>query len=93
MQTEERMTCPSCGGDNPRAAAFCWRCYTSFSAPGPVQVQPTGRSVARPVARVGAPRMPDPPVTPAASGGPHSSCVSSSERWCRWWWRSGFGPC
>jgi hypothetical protein len=32
MQTEGRVTCPSCGGDNPKAAAFCWRCYASFSS-------------------------------------------------------------
>lgn len=35
MQTEERSTCPSCGGDNPKAAAFCWRCYANFpTTPG-----------------------------------------------------------
>ena len=35
MQTEERSTCPACGGDNPKAAAFCWRCYATFpTSPG-----------------------------------------------------------
>jgi hypothetical protein len=68
MQTEERSICPSCGGDNPKAAAFCWRCYASFSTP---QAGPGA-----PVSSLGAPgvsRMPIPPpsipASPVSSGG------------------------
>lgn len=48
MQTEERSICPSCGGDNPKGAAFCWRCYASF---------PTMSRMP------GAPSMPAPPAS------------------------------
>lgn len=57
MQTEERSTCPSCGGDNPKVAAFCWRCYTSLTVPG-----------ASP--RVPMPSPPSMPVPPMSSSGP-----------------------
>jgi len=70
MQTEERSICPSCGGDNPKAAAFCWRCFARMSRvpTNPTEVDPQGPEYARP----GMQRMPSPPPIPAppASGGP-----------------------
>lgn len=48
MQTEERSICPSCGGDNPKPAAFCWRCYAALSG-GPRMPRP--------------PSMPAPPTS------------------------------
>ena len=70
MQTEERSICPSCGGDNPKAAAFCWRCFASMS---PAPTNPTGVDRQGPAyARPGMQRMPSPPPIPAppASRGP-----------------------
>ncbi len=70
MQTEERSICPSCGGDNPKAAAFCWRCFASMS---PAPTDPTGLDRQGPAyARPGMQRMPSPPPisAPPASGGP-----------------------
>ena len=70
MQTEERSICPSCGGDNPKAATFCWRCFASMS---PVATNPTGVSRQGPAyAGPGMQRMPSPPPIPAppASRGP-----------------------
>jgi hypothetical protein len=68
MQTEERSICPSCGGDNPKAAAFCWRCYASFSTPqaGPSASAPSfgGQGISR--MPIPPPSMPTPPVS---SGG------------------------
>ncbi len=70
MQTEERSICPSCGGDNPKAVAFCWRCFASMSAAplNPTDVDRQGPPYARP----GMQRMPSPPPIPAppASRGP-----------------------
>jgi hypothetical protein len=70
MQTEERSICPSCGGDNPKAAAFCWRCFARMSpAPtSPSRVDHDGL----PSTRLGMERMPSPPPVPAppANGGP-----------------------
>jgi hypothetical protein len=69
MQVDEKRACPSCGGDNPASAAFCWRCYT-----------PLGRAAAAPpraglaATRAPAPAFPPPPIAtapvtePAASG-------------------------
>jgi hypothetical protein len=62
MQTEERVTCPSCGGDNPKAAAFCWRCYASFSSMASTPTRGMGATTARPGARIGVPPMPGPPT-------------------------------
>ena len=78
MQTEERVTCPSCGGDNPKGAAFCWRCYASFSsvAPAPAPGTRTAGTGTRPVGRVGVPPMPGPPpISPPATSGGSSSIV------------------
>ncbi len=71
MQTEERVNCPSCGGDNPKAAAFCWRCYASFSSMSSAPARGTGTAGTRPAGRVGVPPMPGPPTTPppTTSGG------------------------
>jgi hypothetical protein len=74
MQTEERSICPSCGGDNPKAAAFCWRCYANMPpAPlAPGQVGAEGNAT-RSFGRLGVPTMPNPPsmpVPPTSSGGP-----------------------
>jgi hypothetical protein len=72
MQTEERSICPSCGGDNPKAAAFCWRCYANMSPASPgsgLIVEGASTSLGRP----GVQRMPSPPPMPAApmsSAGP-----------------------
>jgi hypothetical protein len=73
MQTEERSICPACGGDNPKAAAFCWRCYTSLS-PSSAGTRSVGEEHAdtRSFGRPGAP-MPSPPPMPLpsiSSGGP-----------------------
>jgi len=63
MQTEERSICPSCGGDNPKAAAFCWRCFARMS---PVPTNPAGVDQQGPeYARPGMQRMPSPPPIPA----------------------------
>ena len=70
MQTEERSICPSCGGDNPKAAAFCWRCYARMS---PAPTNPSGVDRQGPAyAGPGMQRMPSPPPIPAAParGGP-----------------------
>ena len=72
MQTEEGLVCPSCGGENPKAAAFCWRCYASFSSSASASAPtPTTGSVGRPGVRIGVPPMPGPPTlpTPTTSGG------------------------
>ena len=81
MQTEERVTCPSCGGDNPKAAAFCWRCYASFSsmASAPARgigTAGTGAAGTRPAVRVGVPPMPGPPtISPPTTSGGSSAIV------------------
>jgi hypothetical protein len=66
MQTEERSICPSCGGDNPKAAAFCWRCYSNLS-PTPVAPGRIGEVGAAPnsFGRLGVQAMPSPPSMPA----------------------------
>ena len=75
MQTEERVNCPSCGGDNPKAAAFCWRCYASFSSMAPAPTRGTGTAGigtagTRPGVRVGVPPMPAPPtISPPTTSG------------------------
>ncbi len=69
MQTEERSTCPSCGGDNPKAAAFCWRCYANLpaaAATGAPRPAGSAAGVASPTfGRLGVDRMPSPPPIPA----------------------------
>ena len=74
MQTEERVTCHSCGGENPKGAAFCWRCYASFSSVASAPTRGSDAALARPPARVGVPPMPSPPTIPAptTSGGSSS---------------------
>ena len=74
MQTEERITCPSCGGDNPKAAPFCWRCYASFASMRVDPAPSTASVSARTVGRVGVPPMPGvptptPPPQTTAGGG------------------------
>jgi hypothetical protein len=72
MQTEERSICPSCGGDNPKAAAFCWRCYANMS-PAPAGPGVVVNGAAPSSARLGVQRMPSPPsmpVPPMSSAGP-----------------------
>ena len=80
MQTEERVTCPSCGGDNPKAAAFCWRCYASFSSMTSEPARGTGTAGigtagARPAGRVGVPPMPGPPPVPPPTTSGGSSAI------------------
>lgn len=77
MQTEERSICPSCGGDNPKAAAFCWRCYASFASMPSNPGQNVGGSSPRPAGRAGVPSMPSLPTapTPTTSGGGSSMTV------------------
>ena len=77
MQTEERSICPSCGGDNPKAAAFCWRCYASFASMPSIPGQNVAGTSARPAGRLGVPSMPSPPTapTPMTSSGGSSMTV------------------
>jgi hypothetical protein len=80
MQTEEHVTCPSCGGENPKAAAFCWRCYASFSSLVPAPERGTGTAGAgsvgtRPAVRVGVPPMPGPPPIPRSTTSGSSSAI------------------
>jgi hypothetical protein len=77
MQTEERSICPSCGGDNPKAAAFCWRCYASFASVASNPGQNVAGASARSAGRVGVPSMPSPPTgpMPTTSGGGSSMAV------------------
>ena len=75
MQTEEGLICPSCGGENPKAAAFCWRCYASFSSVASAPTRGTDAALARPPARVGVPPMPSPPTIPASTTSGGSSSI------------------
>jgi hypothetical protein len=65
MQTEERSICPSCGGDNPKGAAFCWRCYASFPATSAGQGGVAERGDTPYLGRPGVRSMPIPPSMPA----------------------------
>jgi len=59
MQVDEKRACPSCGGDNPATAAFCWRCYAPL---GQAAATPTRAGVAAPARMPAAPSFPPPPV-------------------------------
>ena len=67
MQTEERSICPSCGGDNPKAAAFCWRCYANMPPAPLAPGQGADGNATRSFGRLGVPTMPIPPSGAAAS--------------------------
>jgi hypothetical protein len=70
MQMEERSTCPSCGGDNPKEAAFCWRCYASISTP-PAGTGGGLERVATPsFGRLGTQSPPSMPAPPISINGP-----------------------
>jgi hypothetical protein len=64
MQTEERSICPSCGGDNPQGAAFCWRCYASMPTTSTARGGVAERGDIPSFARPGLPGMPAPPSMP-----------------------------
>jgi hypothetical protein len=72
MQTEERAVCPSCGGDNPKAAAFCWRCYANMTqtpaGPGNIGERGTARSFGHPA--MPTPIQPSMPAPPMSRNGP-----------------------
>lgn len=64
MQTEERSICPSCGGDNPKGAAFCWRCYASMPTTSTARGGVAQRGDIPSFGRPGMRRMPAPPSMP-----------------------------
>ena len=76
MQVDEKRACPSCEGDNPASAAFCWRCYAPLGQPEAASARAT---LAVPTRMPTAPGFPPPPTgvaPPVEAPAPRSSSIS-----------------
>lgn len=73
MQVDDKLVCPSCGGDNPSSSAFCWRCYAPL---GQTPATPARATVGAPARVPPAPDFPPPPTATGPISRPPSSGIS-----------------